>query len=344
MRVLQTQEKKNKKLLLDKNDLKILSLLCHNVRIPLSKIAKLLRLSRQSVEYKIKNMEKNHLIAGSRTVVNIRKLGYYSYHFFISLQNDSSEKIFVSRCAEHKYVNALINYSGKWNYELSIMAQNPNEARKHFLSLISGIALIDYSPCILIDTIKASILPKEYVPERIPLIKNIKNDPSFSKQFSLDKINYSADQKDKEILYLLSQNAKLSLQEIGRKVKLTNDAVAYRIKKLVKSNYIIQFRPVIDYSSLNLSMHAILIKLNGRNEEKDKSFKNHVSSNNNIMWSAELFGEWDYLIYALSSSQEDVHKLISEIKGDLGNYISSYEILFAYQEFKYSFMTESMRD
>ena len=73
MKVLQSEES-GKKVVFHAYDRKILALLCRNVRLPLAKIAQLLRLSRQSVEYRIKVMEKAHVIAGSRTVVNIQAL------------------------------------------------------------------------------------------------------------------------------------------------------------------------------------------------------------------------------------------------------------------------------
>ena len=87
MKVLKIEEFEKSKVILHKNDKKILSFLCYNVRLPVTKIAKLLGMSRQSVEYRIKIMEKNGLIVGSRTVINIGKMGYSSYHYFLNLHN-----------------------------------------------------------------------------------------------------------------------------------------------------------------------------------------------------------------------------------------------------------------
>ena len=85
MKVLNVGDKKKSGVLFHQNDKKILSLLCYNVRLPLSKIARILNLSRQSVEYRIKSMEKYHLIPGSRTVINIKKLdsGIIQLHYKI---------------------------------------------------------------------------------------------------------------------------------------------------------------------------------------------------------------------------------------------------------------------
>ena len=339
MKVLKVKEKDKINVIFHQKDKKILSLLCHNVRLPISKIARLLKLSRQSVEYRIKSMERAHLIAGSRAVINIKKLGYSSYHFFLNLFSREGEAEFIKRCDEDKDVNTLISYSGKFGYEVSIMAENPEHAKNIFDKLIQDLPILDVSPCILTKGVKAGILPG-MIPNKIPLIKNIRNDPSFSKQFSLSNKNYKIDEKDKMILFLLSQNAQTTINSIARRVSLTKDAVSYRIKNLIKSNYIIQFRPVIDYSVLDLSIQAVLIKGAGKDKEK---FNQYLKANDKILWATEVFGEWDYLLYVINKSQKQIHELIKDIKHNFANFISSYEILYAYQEHKYSFMTEGMK-
>ena len=342
MRVLEDSEIIKNKVILHKNDEKILALLCFNIRLPLSKIAKLLRLSRQSVEYRIKVMQRHHLIAGSRAVINIKKIGYQSYHFFLTMQNTSSEKTFIELCKNHLSVNALISYSGKFNYEVSIMEKNPNAALIKLLSLIKGLEVADIMPTILLENIKSSVLPSLQEP-KLSSLKYIRNDPSFVKQFFAQQQNYIPDDKDLELLYQLSQNAQLTLSDLGNKIKLTNDAVAYRIKKLVRAGYILEFRPVIDYAVLGLSIQAVLLKVRNRTPELDTQFHAHIKQNTSVVWATSLFGNWDYLIYLLHERQEEIHSFIESLKDKLSNNFSSYDILFAYKEHKYSYMTEAMR-
>ncbi len=340
MKVLKVKEKEKINVIFHQKDKKILALLCHNVRLPISKIARLLKLSRQSVEYRIKSMERAHLIAGSRAVINIKKLGYMSYHFFLNLSSKEGEEEFIKRCNDCPDVNTLVSYSGKFGYEVSIMAESPEKAKNVFDALAEDLHLHEVFPCILTNGIKASILPG-MIPDKIPIIKNIRNDPSFSKQFDLPKKSYKIDDKDKTILFMLSQNAQTTINKIARQISLTKDAVSYRIKNLIKAGYILQFRPVIDYSILDLSIQAVLIK--GADIKKNKAkFNQYLKSNDKILWATEIFGNWDYLLYVIDKSQKQIHEFIKDIKDNFGDFISSYEILYAYQEHKYSFMTEGM--
>ena len=340
MKVLKINEKDKIKAIFHKNDKKILSLLCYNVRIPISKIARLLKLSRQSTEYRIKSMGQAHLIAGSRTVINIRKLGYHSYYFFLNLSSRDDETEFIKRCDKSGMANTLVSYSGKFGFEVSVMSMSSNDAKGIFEDLVEGLQVNEVFPCILTEGIKASILPG-FIPNKIPLIKNIKNDPSFSKQFSLKCKNYKIDIKDKIILFALAQDAKIKLSEIAKKISLTRDAVSYRIKNLIKSGYILQFRPVIDYSVLDLSIQAVLIKGNYSHKNKIK-FKQYLKSNDRVLWATEMMGNWDYLLYVIDKSQNQIHEFIEDLKDKFGSFISGYEILYAYQEHKYSFMTKGM--
>ncbi|MEI6731862.1 MAG: Lrp/AsnC family transcriptional regulator [archaeon] len=342
MKVLITDNSKKSKVIFHKNDRKILGLLCHNIRLPVSKIAKLLSMSRQSVEYRINVMKKENLITGSRALINVRQLGYQPYHYFVNIPQES-ESQFVQRCNASDYVNALISYSGKWNYELSINSKSPGEANREFFLLTKDTKMVDYFPCILLETLRSEVLPKD-IPEKIPLIKNIKNDPSFSKYFNTETKKYIPDKKDLEILYILSQDANASLTAMGRKVHLTKDGVSYRIKKLIQAKYILEFRPVINFDTLNFSVQALLVRASGRSKEEDKKFKDYIKNDPSILWATELFGSWDYLVYVLTESQEEIHTFISEARKKFQHYIQSYEILYAYQEHKYSFMTESMKE
>lgn len=337
MKVLSSDEIEKSRIILHKNDQKILALLCKNVRLPLSKIAKLLGMSRQSVEYRINIMMKNNLLIGSRTVINIKKLGYSSYHFFLNISSDSAEKTFKQRCLQESFVNALINYSGKWNYELSIMESSPEKAMDRFQELIKNIEINDYFSIILLENIKSSVLPGVNYNK---IIKNIKNDPSFSKQFLEKPINYSADSIDKEILYLLSQNAEITLSNISRKTRLSKDAVSYRIKKLIRSNYILEFRPVINFDSLGLSIQAILIKENSTTPIDKSKLKSYLEKSNQVLWATRIFGEWNYLIYSINKNPDEIHNLIRDIKKEFP--IKSYELIYAYNEYKYSFMSENI--
>src|SRR3989338_6912554 len=72
---------------LDLKDKKILYELDLNSRATLNEIAKKVGLSKQVVDYHLKNLIKNNVIQQFYTVINFSKLGYTQYKLYLKFQN-----------------------------------------------------------------------------------------------------------------------------------------------------------------------------------------------------------------------------------------------------------------
>ncbi|RLE39362.1 hypothetical protein DRJ17_01415 [Candidatus Woesearchaeota archaeon] len=341
MRVLE-KEGKSKRIKLDKKDKEILAALCKNARIPLSKIGNLVGLSREAVEYRIKRLSDAHVIVGSRTLINIRKLNHFSFHVFISLHNPKDEPGFLRKLKENQNVNAVIKYSGKWDFEVSIMTKTPEDFYDIYNELLQDINIQDEHILILLNTIKGIVLPNKFL-EKLPKATLGKNDFSFHKEFNSPKKNdYKIDRTDLKIMRLLANNANIKIKNIADKVELSPDAITYRIKKLITNGYIVEFRPVIDYYTLNLSIQALLIKTVCLTKEEERKLSSFLKCNDSVLWCTRTFGAWDVLMYIITSNQKEFHEFINELRTNFGNSIRSYEALFAYQEYKYTFLPEGI--
>ncbi|MFT7615620.1 MAG: Lrp/AsnC family leucine-responsive transcriptional regulator [Candidatus Woesearchaeota archaeon] len=341
MKVLESADNKNIGAVLHKHDKKILSLLCENIRYPISRIANLVKLSRQSVEYRIKVMQQHSLLVGSRSVINIQQLGFYSHHFFLNVHHPQSEAEFIERAKNNEFVNVLINYSGMYNFEVSIIARSAAVALHRFLDIIEGLQVVSYTPCIVLSTLTSKVLPDSFT-EEVTSLKSFKNDSSFHKIFSAKRVEHTCDTTDKKIMKVLADDAQCTLTAIGKEVGLTNDGVNYRIKKLIQSGYIKGFRPAVNYSVLGLNIQSVLIKFSTRDRSTDRRFRQFLRENQVVLWATELFGGWDYLLYVIDKDQIQIHTFMQELKNEFSDNIQSYEILFAYREYKYSFMTKEV--
>jgi len=84
MKVLEKSESNKNQIQLDLKDKKILKLLSINARFSLSRISKYVRLTRDAVKYRINRLEKNNVITGYLTLINLKKLGarpcFYKYY------------------------------------------------------------------------------------------------------------------------------------------------------------------------------------------------------------------------------------------------------------------------
>ncbi len=315
---------------LDAKDWCVLDALLDDPRQPMSSIANACGLSRQSAEYRIRKLEDAKLIPGYRTIINIRKLGYASYHVFINLHDPAHEELLRERAQKSPWVNAVITYDGIYGFEISIMARSAAEFTTHYHDLINGIRIIDDEPLIILETVKADTLPKKFIKKRAVH----RHDAVPAKV-----IEYAPDASDMRIMKLLADDASLTKTALAKHVGLSNDAVAYRLKKLMASKHIVQFRPIINYDVLGLSIQGVLLKVNYASE-RYKEFDAFQRGTDGIIWSAKTFGTFDYIIYVLTRNVGEFHDLFREVKRRFGDIIERYELLYAHTQYKYTFMAD----
>ncbi len=318
---------------LDANDWKILSEIRNNARQPLTKIAEKCHLSRQIVEYRLKQMSDQQLITGYRTVVNIRKLGYKSYHVFVDAHTPVEEKELLSRALKSDYVNALIMYSGRYNMEISILAKDEEDFLKKYAQLADQIHVRKDQFLVLLETISARVLPDKY-------IKKLPDRINFQEVKEKEK-SVSFDATDLKMLYSLSKDATKTNVSLAEELKLSKDAIKYRLRQLEESGLIVEYRPAVNYSALGFSINAVLVNLN-QDLAKVKQFENFLKAEQSVLWCAKTFGYYDYLIYVISHNLDEFHDTINKMKTQFAEVIKNYEVLFAYEEVKYEFMSKSV--
>jgi len=352
MRVLRSDQKAVMKLKdLDRLDRQLLYTISKNSRIPSSKIAHILHTPRDNIKYRIKRFETLDILVGSRMVANIRKLGYSSFHIFAELKSHKKEQEdeFVAQLNQDPFINAIISYSGKRDLEISVMAKDVFHFNDILRNKILASGFIDnFEILILVNTIKGAVIPDGMIKENIKIDYD-RNDCSFYKDFmfkntkkSNGKNGYKLDKTDIKLLSLLSENANLSLTKLGEKTDLSKDAVGYRIRNLIDSDIIVGFKPAVNYSNLGLSIQAFLLKLESADEKLKHDIDLFIKNHPNVLWAVDTLGRWDILMYLVTQSQDEIHNTVEDFRKSFGNNIKNYEILFAYQEHKYSYFPEGI--
>ncbi len=346
MKVFQSEDE-TKHIRLDLRDKKILQLLAQNSRLSFSSIAREVKLSRDAVKYRIDRMVENKVIQGFRTIVNVNKLGYFSYHVFLELHHTrENERKLVEFFIGNDNINAVLKYSGKWDFEVAFMAENPSTFDKFLTTVIEKAGIVqDYEILILLETFKSAALPGKFVQGHDGgRLEWIKSDSSFAKEFERgNSASVEIDEQDFEILKILAEDARISILELGKKVGLSDDAVSYRIRNLIKGGVIVAFRPVVNFSALGFSVYAVLFKLQNISEEKELKFKNFLKNHANVLWAVKTIGRINVLAYVIADSQLAFHETMAEIKTKFGEVVQNYESLFAYQELKYTYIPTGLK-
>lgn len=307
----------------DVKDRKILELLCDDARMPLTQVAKHVQLSRDAISYRINRLEKLGVIQAFIPKISILKLGYVSFHILLLLDETKHEKQgeLITYLKEHPNVKSIMEYTGRWDYEVIIFTRNLMEFDDFVTDLTSKFFDIILEKRV-IQHIKTYF--STYMPSKID-IEQLKKPFQGTEVVTLDEI-------DKKILGLLSNDCRISTYDMSNSIKLSPDAISYRIKKLVESEVINKFTLLVNLSLLNYQLYTYCIQMKTLTKDVEAKLKEFVRNHPHIMKAIKTMGPWNLMLYIVSDTPETFHRVVHEIKREFALYIQTYSSWVAYKE------------
>ncbi len=318
----------DEKIKLDLKDKKILTLLDENARYTNSQIAKKVGLSKPAVEYRIQRLIKNNAIFQFYSVIDFTKLGYSQYKIYFKFQdvNLEEEKKIINYWVKDKNSIWVGQVRGEWDLAVSILAKSNFD----FGKIVSGfmnkfskfilkkdVLLTEYSP----------IYSREYLAETKP--------SEFI--YGVPSEIYNLDETDKKILKELSVNARINILDLAQKTKLTRDIINYRLKKLIKEKVIVNYRCFLNLENLGINQYKIIFRTKNLNEENEKQIKEFVSKHKKATQFLKLIGSWDLEIEFETSGEDELYKILTEIRKKFSNIIRDFDILRIVKTVKYDY-------
>jgi DNA-binding Lrp family transcriptional regulator len=246
-------------------DRKLIRLLSADSRQPLSALGKKLRTNKQMIKYRLDKLQREGLLAGFYTIVDIAKLGYSYYLVYLKFEGISNEKIEQLHNALIKKPRIVANTStiGKYDACIVFLASDAHDFQRMYDSYFEGY--------------------EKFIKEKVVCVESSANYSCGANIFGFsanqgqistggEVSNKAKDNKDIKILNLLSQNARMPLIELGQKTQLTSNAVKERIKRLKLTGIIKIFSVQLNYEKLGLSHFRLLFNLQNLNKEKEQEF------------------------------------------------------------------------
>ncbi|MDD5331602.1 MAG: AsnC family transcriptional regulator [Candidatus Nanoarchaeia archaeon] len=313
---------------LDLKDKKLLTLLDENARLSNSQIAKKIGLSKPTVEYRLRRLEKNNLIFQYYTIINFTKLGYFQYKIYFKLQDTTleDEKTILDYWSQNKNSIWVAQIRGEWDLAVSILTKSNFEFGKvlnQFMNKFSrfilkkDVLLTEYSP----------VYAREYLTETKPS-EFIYGTPS--------KI-YELDETDEKILKELSINARINIVDLAKKTKLTRDIINYRLKKLTKEKIIVQYRCYLNLQNLGINHYKIIFRTKNFDEQTEKQIKLYVAQHKRATQFLKLIGSWDLELEFETENEDELYKILTDIRKRFSNIIRDFDILRIIETYKYNY-------
>lgn len=307
---------------MDVKDKKILYELCVNSRQPSTIIAKKVRLSREVVEYRIKRLQKQGIIKKFQTLINVDLLGFRSYNVFLLMENFNEEKEteITNYLKNHPAVRWMISCFGKWDIFFRITVKDRQQFDEIFSEISEHLDIRSFEVITNVKKLKA-VNPFELFVENTP------SKTTKYKQFQ------KLTEKDLLILKEISNNSRISLIDLSKKISLTPEATKYNIKKLESQGVITGYTCLIDLEKLNYSWYVLLFSLKQMNKDEESALKSLLKFNKKVWFADKNIGRWNLLLELIASDTKDFHKSLIELRNKLGTKLNSFELLLVSKEF-----------
>jgi Lrp/AsnC family transcriptional regulator, leucine-responsive regulatory protein len=140
-----------------------------------------------------------------------------------------------------------------------------------------------------------------------------------------EKENYPSlagqlDEKDRLILKLLQQNAKITVREIAAKIHLSTTPVHERIKRMEDSGVILQYAALVNHAKVKKGLMVICyISLKEHSKKSGTKFIKTINELNEVIECYNISGEFDFMLKVVAESMDAYYDFHVNKLGQLEN-------------------------
>ena len=98
---------------------------------------------------------------------------------------------------------------------------------------------------------------------------------------------------EKQLLYHLSLNGRMSVTELGNRLSVSKQRVSYLMKKLSNNGVIIRFHSITNVYTLGKAHYRVFIKLGQIDFPKEKELRRYLMKHPDLAWVIYLDGDFD---------------------------------------------------
>lgn len=296
---------KNQAVKLDAFDKKLLYELDRNSRTELATLAKKLQRSKPFVFYRMKRLEDGGIITSYTAIVDMSKLGYFTFRVYLKLQQMTTEETqkLVAHVRDNlKQVWTITTMHGRWDIALFLGVKKIDEFHDIWESImlkykkhIKGYNIAVYAPI--------------YNFNRTFFIET-KEEPLTRIYGSGEKEDI--DELDNNILQFYGPSVRTPAVEIAKKLKVSPDTVRSRIKKLEQRKVIVGYKIGLNLEKLGFVSFRVDLQLTSTHRSKE--LFEYCRMHKNIYQINRTIGGADFEIEVIVHDTSHLFKIIDEIK------------------------------
>lgn len=127
-------------------------------------------------------------------------------------------------------------------------------------------------------------------------------------EISINQTDLTLDEKDRIILRLLQEDAKMTVREIARQVHLSATPVHERIRRMEEAGIIRQYVALVDYSKVNKGLMIICyVSLKEHNKKSGTRFIQTILKLPEVIECYNISGEFDFMLKVVAENMDSYY-------------------------------------
>ena len=288
---------------LDQYDKKILYELDKDSSINLSKLAKIIRKSKQFTLFRLKRLEEEGIITHYTAIVDMAKLGFFTFRIYVKFQQFTMDEL--NEIVERLKKQTIALCHGKWDLAFFIGAKKIEEVHKiwdEFLSKyknkVESYNFSLYSP--IFNFNRTFFLESKKDKEEI-----------LTRTYGESKFE-EIDKNDWAVIKEYAPNARKSVLELSRILKLSPETVKKKVKLMEKRKIICGYKLGLDINRLGCISYRIDLEL--LSTKRNRELFEYCKHNKNIYQINKTIGCADFEIEVIVKDLNELLRIIEDIK------------------------------
>ncbi len=141
------------------------------------------------------------------------------------------------------------------------------------------------------------------------------------------------DERDYQLLDLLTHDAKTPTNVLAKELRLHKNSVLYRIERLQKIGVIKQFSMYPGFPTLGKDTFYVFFRLR-LSEEKKQEIYTYLKNHPLALWVIRLIGKWNIMLELVCDDIYHFNNEIAKITDYLGDIVSDYRVVLLYFPYK----------
>jgi Lrp/AsnC family transcriptional regulator, leucine-responsive regulatory protein len=320
---------------LDIKDRKIIAELDLDARMPISKLAKKVGLSRQNTKYRFERLIRKEILFGAKAVFDTGKINYAWYRVlirFTNVDNEEKEKL-IQYIINKNNVIWLGEVGGKWDIAVNFVSKNNYEFDNFFQTLNE-----EYSSYIeeymILPYVDLSDYPRRYIFDNNQ-DKKFHHSFQYNPEIKLDSLDY-------KIIEKISEDSLVSNLELGKELSVSPNTIKNRINIMKKNKLLLGFRLFVNPRVVGYSSHFLFLETNHNDKFQEQKLLDYLDALPEIIFLVKHLSNWRIALEIETENEIKFQNILVEIRSKFSNIIKNIETMPIFKDREINYFPKSI--